>query len=98
MRARGVVFLPEEHGEVNVGDEDSEQHGADGPERGTEAVELRRVGIQGVGAQEDGEVSKKVADDEGHKQDAGGGDDRLLAYGGEEPKLPGAGSGGFGCG
>jgi hypothetical protein len=82
-----------------VGHENSKECGANDPQHRTKAVEFFGVGVDGVGAEEDGEVANKVADDERDERDARGGDDRLLADGGEKPKPAGAGgTRGFGRG
>jgi hypothetical protein len=74
LRTRGFIFLPELHREINVSHEDSKQRETDHPEERAKALELGSVGVDRIRAEEDGEVSDEVADDECHEGNSSDGD------------------------
>jgi hypothetical protein len=82
LRAGGFIFLPELHGEINVGHENRQKTNSNHPEERTKALEFGAVGVDRIRAKEDREIAEEVADDECHKGDASDSDDSFFANGG----------------
>ena len=61
-------------------------------------MEFLGVGIQSVGAEENGQIADQMTDYEKDQQDAGDGDDCFLSYGRKNPQVRGAGTGTSGGG
>jgi hypothetical protein len=61
-------------------------------------VKLLGIGVQGIRAEKNGEISDEVADHKKHQQNAGDGYDGFLSYGRKNPQVRRAWTGSCGRG
>jgi len=72
--AGGQILTPEGDREPDVEKDCEQKADPSHPKERAEVLKLRGVGIDGLGAEEDGEIPEQVGDDKEDEDDAGDGD------------------------